>query len=213
MAERAEQIKKSLDPEQAKKELEKLAQQAQSLESLDQLADSLGKMADSMQNPEDSQANPGETAPNTLEEQVAQARRMLDELAQSEAEQQMLDQMLDDVGKCRGGMCRKPGQGQGEGQGDGLGNGQGEGDRPIAEDQTRSRQSRARSQVTKGKSFVTGKADGSIFKGASTAEMQEAVTAAAREADDAVTRQPIPAEYKEHTRDYFQKLHGQIERE
>jgi hypothetical protein len=56
---------------------------------------------------------------------------------------------------------------------------------------------------------VTGKTDGPIFAGQSEQQVQEAVAAASREADEAITHQPIPPDYRDHAREYFERLSGQ----
>jgi uncharacterized protein with von Willebrand factor type A (vWA) domain len=210
LADRAKEIQKDLSPDEAKRAMEKLAQQAKDLQQLEKLAQSLGQCSKCM--------NPGEgkekgktsggspsdaEALEEMKKQLDDAEAILRELAQTDAERKMLEQMLRDVGDCRGNVCK------GDKAGNGMGKGQGAGPRPEDEDETRSRLSKARSQPTQGKSFVSGKTDGPIFAGQSQEEIKQAVSAASREADEAITHQPIPPEYKDHAREYFEKLSGE----
>lgn len=203
---RAKELEKGLSKEQAEAAQKRLEQQMKDLQSLQQLAQALEKAANEMGQEKSDGSSQQATAEETkrLTEQLAEARKVLDDLARDEVEKEMLNQMLDDVGRCRGGMCQKPGKG------DGLGAGTGKGDRPEEETATRSRDSRARSQITQGKTFVTGTAEGPLLRGDSQAELREAVTSAVRQADESITRQPIPREFKDHTREYFQRLNRQV---
>jgi hypothetical protein len=210
LADRAKEIQRNLSPEEAKRAMEKLAQQAKDLQQLEKLAQSLGQCSKCMnprQGKEKGKTSGGSPSDSesldAIKKQLDDAEAILRELAQSDAERKMLEQMLQEVGDCRGNVCKadKPG--------DGMGKGRGAGKRPETEDETRSRLSKARSQPTQGKSFVAGKTDGPIFAGQSQEEIKEAVSAARRQADEAITHQPIPPEYKDHAREYFEKLSGE----
>jgi DNA repair exonuclease SbcCD ATPase subunit len=210
LADRAKEIQKNLSPEEAKRAMEKLAQQAKDLQQLEKLAQSLGQCSKCM-NPgqgnekgKSASGSPSDSKSlDELKKQLDNAEAILRELAQTDAERKTLEQMLQDLSECRGNVCKQ------EKAGNGMGKGRGAGQRPEAEDETRSRLSKARSQPTQGKSFVAGKTDGPIFAGQSQEQIKQAVSAASREADEAITHQPIPPEYKDHAREYFEKLSGE----
>ena len=224
MADRAKQLEKGLSKEEAEKQLAKLAEQAKDLEKLDKLSQKMGQcakcLADQAKNGEkgDKQgpsSADGESQPSSnedLQNQLAQAESMLKELAAEQDENESLDQMLDQVSKSRGGMCKKDGKAPADGtNGKGAGRGHHVGDRAKELENGKTRNQHARGQMTDGKSTLAGKANGQNVAGQSQIEITAALPAAEKSADDAITRQPIPAEYKEHTRDYFQGLHGQLD--
>lgn len=227
MAERGKQLQKGISKEEAAEQMKKLAEQAKDLEKLDQLADKLGQcsksLGDQAKNSQDgkngnkgsaSSSPDGKESPEgaDLDQHLAQAESMLKELADKELENESLEQMLADVSQARGGMCKKNGQAPPDGtNGKGVGRGHHVGDRPDPLENAKTRNTHARGKLTDGKSSIGGKAEGQNVAGQSQMEIQAALPAAEKMADDAITRQPIPAEYKEHTRDYFQGLHGQIE--
>lgn len=203
LTERAEQLKKSLPPEMLKQELEKLAQDAERMKQLKELAEKLGECGKCL-GKEDGNGK-------ELEQAMADAQSALDEMLKDEQSKQMLEKMLDDMAECRGGMC------EGNAESDRIrvtknsrGKGRGAGEREEAPDDTKGRQTRSPSDIHPGQSFIVGRTQGNTFRGDSKVEIREAAAAAGRAADDAVTRQKVPREYKEHTREYFEKLNGQL---
>ena len=225
MADRAKQIQQGLSKEEAEKQLAKLAEQAKDLEKLDQLAQSLGECSKCLgdQAQKSMKDNKGSAVPSLdgqeqasgdeLQKQLSQAESVLQELAAEQRENDSLDQMLDQVGHARGEICKKGGNAEGDHGGNGkeFGRGHRVGDRAQQLENGKTRNTHARGQLTDGKSNMGGKAVGQNVSGQSQIEIEAALPAAERLADDAMTRQPIPTEYKEHTRDYFQGLHGQLE--
>lgn len=203
LAERAKQLKDTLPADMLKEELQKLAQDAQKMQQLQELAQKLGECSKCM--------NDGEKS-GEMKQAIDQAKAMLDQMKRDSETQKMMDEMMQDLAECRGGMCRGEGEGakDGNGNGDGLGRGRGQGDRPEAEDKVRSQKKHDPGQVTKGKVYVIGQAEGNNFKGDSILEIREAAAQAARAEEDAVARQKIPREYKKHTQDYFDQLNGQL---
>jgi hypothetical protein len=216
LADRAKELQKGLSAEEAKKAMEQLAQQASDLKQLDQLAKSLGESSQNLRPSKDSSAGeapslapPSSNSSDDLKKSLDDAERTLRDLARTDAERKTLAEMIDEVSECRGGVCRKSQAGQGEkGQGE-NGRGRGAGPRPEQEDKTGSRQTKVASGGTKGKSFITGKGDGPIFAGQSQEEIRKAVSAARLEADEAITHQPIPPDYRDHAREYFERLSDQ----
>ncbi|MFO0948733.1 MAG: hypothetical protein U1D30_22885 [Planctomycetota bacterium] len=203
LGERAEQLAKSLPPEMLKQELDKLKQDAERMKQLKELAEKLGECSKCL--------GKDSADGKELEQAMAGAQQALDEMLKDEQSKQMLEKMLDDMAECRGGMC----EGNKESQRvritkNGTGKGRGAGEREEAADETKGRESRAPSEIHPGQSFVVGRTKGNSFRGDSKIEIREAAAAAVRAADDAVTRQKVPREYKEHTREYFEKLNGQL---
>lgn len=202
LEEREKQLRKSLPKEVAEKEIAKLREQAQQMKQLQELAEQLKQCSECM----NSGGKDGEEDGEKMQAALDKAKQLVQELMQDEENAQMLETMLDDLAQCRAGMC----QGLGEMPGEGMGRGQGAGDRPEKEDDTRSRKTRAQSELHQGPAFIVGKTEGKSFKGESSLEMRGAVAEAARAADEAVTRQKIPREYRDHTQDYFDKLNGEL---
>lgn len=220
MSKQASELQKNLSPAEANEAMEQLSKQAGELKSLEQLADSLGGVSKSLADgseqssgsPEDGQKN-GEpksgSSKESMKKSLDQAEKLLGEMARDDAERKMVGQMLREVGECRGGVCREGQPGQEKDPLGSGGRGKSSGRRPEEEEETRSRMSKASSPATSGKTFVSGKGGTSVFGGESQAEIREAVAAARREADEAITRQPIPPEYRDHAREYFDRLNDE----
>lgn len=205
LSEREKQLRKSLPKDVAEQEIAKLQAQAQQMKQLQELAQQLKQCSECL----NGHLQPGENAdPKEMQAALEKAQQLVSELMKDEENAQMLETMLDDLAECRTGMCQ--GMGDQVAPNPGLGRGTGIGERPEKIDDTRSRMTRASSELHKGPAFIVGKTEGKTFKGESTLEMREAVAEAARAADEAVTRQKVPREYRKHTQDYFDKLSGQL---
>ena len=63
----------------------------------------------------------------------------------------------------------------------------------------------------KGEATYAGRTKGFNLKGDSKLEFRAAAADAARAADDAVTRQKVPREYRQHTKDYFDRLNQTLD--
>ena len=196
LSKRAEQLRKNLPADMLQQQLSKLAEDAEQLAQLRDLAQKLGNC---------SQCLSGRNGDGQdLTQTMMDAQTLLDEMVRDEMAREVLEGMLDDLGQCRAGMC------QGEGVGNGLGRGSGVGDRPEAKDQTRARKTRSRSKLHKGPAFVVGRTPGQSFRGDSKLEIQQTVANTARAVDEAITRQKVPRDYREHTQEYFQELNNQL---
>lgn len=220
---RAEQLAKSLPKEQLKKELEKLKQDQKKMEQLQKLANQLAKCTECMGNKDgDGKGNkPGDaqSKSNELAKAMQDAQNMLEQLSKDEGAAKMLDEMLTDLSQCKNGMCEGMGDCDGKGEPDwskikhsdfAKGRGRADGKRGEKKDDTKSRETRVESQINKGPAFIAGQAEGNNFRGESKAQIREAASSAGRVADEAITRQKVPAEYKDHARDYFNRLNGEL---
>lgn len=208
LSDRAEQLKKSLPKEMLEQELAKLAKDAKQMEKLKEMAEQLGKCSECL--------SKGDLDPEALEAMIA-AGKELQGMLKDQKEMQMLEEMLNDMAECRGGMCegkdgKKLGQGgQGlHGKGIGKSGGPSEAQEDRQDAETRSRKMRANGQPRQGQVNVVGTVEGGKFRGDSKFEIEEAVRTASTAADEAITRQKVPKEYQQHTRDYFERLHGQV---
>lgn len=205
---RAEQQQKSLTSGAASEELKRLAEDSRKLDQLKKLAEQLGKCADcsgaeaqgdrSATKGSSGKGQPGKDG--TLSDALNQAGKVLEELARDEQKLETLENMADDLGESRGRMCAGPGMGRGKGSGQ----------RPEQETRTRSRPTQSKSQSHSGPIQVVGRAPGTSFKGQSRIELRAEAIQAGRAAEDAVTRQKVPAEYKDHAREYFERLSGSL---
>lgn len=201
LSQRMEQLKKSLPPDQLQKELAKLAQDAERMKQLKDLAEKLGQCSKCMSETGEGKANSQE-----LEQAMADAQQLLEELMKQDQAAELVNKLLEDLADCQGGMC------QGERPGMGMGRGRGFGERPEAEDKTGAREVKAKTNLTKGPVFLAGQTEGRSFRGESIAEIRTAAATAGRAADEAITRQKVPKQYQAHTREYFDKLNGQLNR-
>lgn len=211
--ERAEQLKKSLPPELLQKELAKLAQDAQQLEQLKELAEKLGECSECL--------SKGDLSQEAIDSMVA-ASKELQQMIRDAKERQMLEEMLNDMAECRGGMCEGKEGGlknqigaKASSQGKGIGQSGGPSEQQQARDdeETRQRKLRVQGKPRQGPVSVVGTAPGGSFRGESKLEIADAVRSASSAAEEAITRQKVPRDYQQHTRDYFERLHGQVKSE
>lgn len=201
LKDRKEKIEKSnLPPDVKKSELERLRKEADKLKQLQQLSEQLGKCSQCM--------GQGEKGDGELQQALAEAKRIAEQMASDDRRAEMMEQTLQDLEQCRSGMCQGGGESdqQSDRVGDGLGRGRGKGDRPEKETKTRSRETQANVEQTKGKNVIVGETTGRTTKGVSQFDLSAQAPAAARAADEAITRQKVPNDYKDHARDYFEKL-------
>lgn len=198
LSDRAEQLKKSLPPDALGKELERLKQDAHQLKRLEELAKQLGQCA---------ACQGKEGGEKELEAALAEACRQADALAREQRLGEMLDDLRDDLDACKNGVCQKPGGGK-SGTKPGTQRGPAGGERPPSDDTVTSRPQRAPTKPRAGDLTVMGRLPGGSSKEESAIEPGQQVAGATRAADEAITRQRIPTEYKKHARDYFDRLNG-----
>lgn len=202
LADRAEQLKRSLSGPKLEEELAKLARDQERMQELKELAQRLGECSECL----GKEGDGGDAAQRAL----AQAKEALDRMRQDDKASQLLDNLLDDMAVARAGMCQGDQEGRPGRRDHATGRGRGAGTRDEKADETKGRVSRSPSGVGKGPVTIAGKAEGETFRGESRLELRAAAEAAASAADEAITRQKVPRDYREHARDYFSRLNGQL---
>jgi hypothetical protein len=205
---------KGMSEKQIKELAKKIKQQQKAKQSCQNLGQCLAQAAQAMQqcNSPGSAAGAGQAASAALSDAMSQMSEMeMAEAFLSELEAQMAEfqDMRESV--CQGGYCRgnMPGRIGPQGPNYGLGIGSRIGKERIAH----------ATQATKVKSKIQGGTiigqmlvDGPQVKGQASAEAREAVTSAARDAQDAVDRDEVPRQYHGAVRKYFEQLAGLLER-
>jgi hypothetical protein len=201
LKQQAEKMAQNL--EKLEQQLGKMQQQGPQMQQLQDMANKLGQCAECMGKGDKAGA---QRALDGLTKELQQMQMQADELV-------MLDQALDHLAECKGECngdgegAKGRGKGKGKGKGDGLGEGQGEGERPIDKDgKVGFRDSHVSQNVGKGKAVITGEVEGPNLKGQVQQEIQDQIEASKREASDAVTRQRLPRNQRDHAKEYFDSL-------
>jgi hypothetical protein len=207
-----------------KEDAEKLKQQAQQMaQNLDKLQQQLAKMQQQgpqMQQLQDMAKQLGECAQCMgkgdkagAQQALAGLQKVLQQMQLAADEIAMLDQALDQIAECKGDCNGEGAGGKGDGNSDrrskgdfARGGGRGEGKRDIKEDNVAFRDSHVKQNVGKGKAVITGEVDGPNIKGQVQQEIRGQIEASHREASDAVTRQRLPRNQRDHAKEYFDSL-------
>ena len=205
-------------------EAERIQQQLHKLERQQGDAAGLEKMAQQMRAAAESLSK-GQA--QDAAQQMEQLAQQLDQLDARRQEAEMIADALDDIRdardrmncrECQGQGCAEcRGQGQppgpggaagqrGQGQGDGLGRGRGAGFRPESKSDTQAFDTNVKQKVGRGAALVTGVADGPNAKGQVQQAIREQFEAVAGAQSDPLVEQPLPRDYREHARDYFDAL-------
>ena len=207
-----ERMRKALEKQgMGQKQIDDLMKQLQkrkaSSEWAKKMADSLKKCAGSC-----ASGNMGEAAGDLdgagqmlteaemLEQQLAEMDSMLAEL------DQMQNELDSSCSSCNGMGCSQcQGTGMGPGGQGKLGRGRG----GLAREQktaTRSKIERTKVKTTQGRIIGQFLVDGEQVKGQATAQVREALSAAEREATEAINRDRVPRHYQDAVKLYFSKL-------
>jgi len=198
LKQQAQKMSQNIDKLQ--QQLAKMQQQGPQMQQLQDMANKLGQCAQCMGKGDKAGA---QQALGDLQKDLQQMQLAADEII-------MLDQALDQIAECKGdcnGDGGKDGKGKGKGKGDfARGAGQGEGKRDIKEDDVAFRDSHVKQTVGKGKAVITGEVDGPNIKGLIQQEIRGQIEASRREASDAVTRQRLPRNQRDHAKEYFDSL-------
>lgn len=179
------------EAEELQRQLDKMAMQQQQMKQMQQMGEKMGECAKCLQE------GKKEEAMASLEGLQAN----LNEMKQQLDEMQMLDAAMDEISDIKGamqGMGRK-----GERPGDGLGEGRGFGDRPEDKTDVKFHDSQVKQKTGKGAAIVTGFAEGPNAKGQVTQEISEQLEAAKSDAQDPLTNQRLPRDYRDHAKGYF----------
>jgi hypothetical protein len=226
-AERILEALKKKDIDQLKKELEKrgLNQQqaeqlAKQLQQKQQACGQCQRLSQAMEQASQScSSGQGGTAAGAL----SQAAEQLGDLEQLEQEKSQLDSTMADLqnamndinnpSSCSGDGSGQGQQGPGRGQGGGMGRlGRGRGGAaPEEETPVDFKTERGKVETTKGAIIGQFLVDGEQVKGDVTPEFAEVVTAAERDASDAVSRDRIPRQYQEAVKEYFSDVKDMVD--
>jgi hypothetical protein len=87
-----------------------------------------------------------------------------------------------------------------------MGRGRGQGPRPLQEEETGSYDSCVKQQPRPASATIVGLADGPNTKGNVREQIEAQFSDGAREPTDPLTEGRLPRSYREHTRDYFNRL-------
>ena len=215
-----EQAKQSLEQQmkqaEAAGDLQKAAQLERKLAEMqakDSQMQQMQELADSLSECKECMAKGDKQG---AQEQLQKMASQLQKMSSESGELQDLDQLMDSLSQSKsqmackncGGMGCKMcmGSKSGEKPGQGLGEGRGSGERPEEETDTDYFESRIRDQMKQGETVYGGKIGGENRKGATTAEVQQAVIASMAEEPEPLDNQPLPKSQREHTREYFNAL-------
>lgn len=209
--EQAKREGRSQDAAKMQQQLNEMKQKSEKqTQQMQQMAQKLGEAAQAMQNGNSQQAA---DALGDMADQLSEMQEEMSELQDLESAMNDLSQSKEQMRckSCGGGGCESC-QGMGQmglgppGKGNGMGEGQGEGDRPEEETDTNTYETQVRGKVRKGKSLISGFADGPNRKGVSREDLKQAIEVSMAEESDPLENQKLPRTEQEHARDYFDKL-------
>ncbi len=220
---------KNADPNQLQKELQKqlgqkgvsekqiqelakkIQQQQQSQKSCQNMAQSLSKAAKSMQQCDspNGSASAGSAA-NALSEMAGQ----LSDMEMSEQMMNELEAQLSELQNLRDKVCEGSCSGKGDKPSDKIGGqgpnyGQGYGSRIGKEKQSHGLKPSKENTKNQGGAIIGQMlVDGPQVKGQASAEVQDAVNAAVRDAEDAIQQNRFPRQYDRVMREFYERLAG-----
>lgn len=227
MEELKDQIKQGkMSPQDQQKLSEEMKKLAEQMKSNPEMAEALKKAAQKMAQ--------GEGLKALDDMDMAQAD--MAELAEALEQMQMLDQLEEKVGECKSGICSgsslgdgKSGTGEGEWKttdalskdwkagdsqkkGSGMGGpGQGMGGQArVAQDSVKLTPDKSKSDLQQGKILSMIRVDGDQIKGDSNINFDQAVVEYSQVAEDTIEREPMPKEYKNLVRDYFDAIKPEV---
>lgn len=194
--------------EEIKQLAQKLAQQKEAMQQMKQMANALSKCAsacDKAGQGDGAAANAGAAAMSDAEGQLS-AMEMAEQ-SLNEIEAQLGDLKALREGVCNGNFAgRKPGDEIGnQGPNEGFGYGS-----RVGKNATAHQYQPSKVNASSGRGEIIGRTliDGPQAKGQASAEVVEAVTAAVRDATDAIDQQRAPRQYENVLRAYFESLAG-----
>lgn len=197
-----EQVKKQLQEQGlSQQKIQQLAQQLQQQQSRGSQCKQLSK----------AMGQAGQCGQGQLGEAIAglsMADQQLSDLEQLEQEMNQLDAAMSQLQAAKNGCqgnCGEQGKAQGKGGMGQLGRGRGG---LASEAQTDVGFKKERAKVHTGKGSIIGQflIEGEQVKGDVSKEFVEVVTAAEREASDAVSRDRVPRQYQKAVKDYFSNV-------
>lgn len=207
---------KGVSQEQIEKLAQKIANNQQAMKAAQKMADAMQKASQCMkegqqgQQGQQGQKNSSQNGEAEAAQALAEAAEQLSEMEMSEQQLNDLEAKLSELDEMKSGICEgncpNPGK-DGDSQGAGKPV-QGWGDRDKQRMAHQMKNEKAKSKLSGGKIIGQMLVSGEQVKGEATAEIQEAVTAAVRDATDAVNRDEVPRQYERTLRNYFDRLAG-----
>ncbi len=205
---------KGMSPQQAKNLAKKMQQQQQAKAQAQQLSQAMRQAAQACNSGQAEAAGQGLSQAG---QQLSQLEQMEQEVAQLDSAiaqaQSSQDQLGNNCPSCNGtgrrggkacGSCNGSGERQGSGTG-GKGKGRG-GLVPEAPTNVGFKMQRQKVATTKGTIIGQFLVDGEQVKGAVSREFAEVLTAAERQASDAVNRDRVPRQYQKAVKEYFSSV-------
>lgn len=193
-----DEARKNGQTEQAQKmmdQLQKMKQQTPQMQKMQEMASKLGQCQQCVKD-----GNMKEALEN-----MEKLQADLEQMAKSDAEKQALQDAMDQLAQCKNGMCQGA-DGKGKKPGNGLGKGQGEGERPEEEEATNTYDTAVKPKMNKGTLIVTGETEGPNIKGDFDKQIKLQIESAIKADPDPLTDQRMSRQYKDHTRDYLNKI-------
>lgn len=233
---RSQQLQQSMPKDMLDDQMEKLAGDSQQLEQMRQLAEQFSKAAQAARGQQQQGGEPSQEDLQQLNDALSQAEEILKEIGEQAEAMEELEKMMQQLQQAREGMAQmQEGEesemtlsGGDEGEGDGQGmdsiseagqimipgrGGKKAGRGPGREGKQEEDLTNApaadlniKGNTGAGPSKVIGKGEKVSVAGVSTLSSEPSQTARAELIDDAISRQKIPREYREHTKEYFELL-------
>lgn len=208
--------KQGLNKEQIKKLMKQIAKNKAACAKCKGLASSLGAASKGMKGSSDMSS--GQAASD-----LAKASEQLSAMEMMEQEMADLEATLSELSSCKGGLCEGQGEGacpgggmfgEGGATGGGMGAlGRGRGGRaPRKETKVKYSPDRLKGQQSPGAMIGEMFVDGEQMKGQAEQKAAEAVSAAARDATEAIDRDRVPRVYHRSVKDYFGGLQGDLKK-
>lgn len=194
------------EAEELSKKLDELNRREAQTSQLEKLASKLGECRQSLEKGDSAQAA---AQLDAMQAELDSLAQQMDELEALEGALGELAEAKESMGcaECEGDGCAAcQGRARGQFPGRGLGEGQGEGDRPEERTETGNYDTQVRQKVGRGPAVVTDWVEGPNVKGDVAAEIAAQFEAARTEATDPLTEQQLPADVRDHARDYFESL-------
>lgn len=218
-----------MDPKQLEKELQKrlgesgmtkeqmqdlakkISENKEAKKQLQELAKKMAQAAKQCQGACENQGQ-GQKSGAAASAALSDAADQLSDMEMAEQMANELDAKLEDLKNAREGMCQNPGNCQGNKKGDQIGQqggneGLGYGSR-IGKEAGAHKYKSTKANIRTQQGQIIGQMliDGPQIKGEASAEVQNAVNSAVRDATDAVEHDRVPRQYHDVTRKYFESL-------
>lgn len=197
--------------EDLQRQLDMLSEQDSQMNRLMDMANQLGEASDALRNAD------SKMAAQQLDDLLDQLQQMQMDMDELQELSEMLDELSDVKSSmnckecgglgcpaCQGGYGRNGMMNYG---GFGLGEGRGQGERPEAEDETGSYNSKVAADLQRGAAVRVGPADGPNKSGRTRESIKEEIEMSISERADAMQdQQRLPRDHRDHVGEYFQRF-------